>query len=60
MNELVDSVVIAIVRESVSLAVLLVFGWFAYSLGKDFLEFLIKWGDEMLDVLRQIAENKRD
>jgi len=60
MEEITSSIIVAVVRESVSLAVLLVFGWFAYSLGKDFLEFLNKWGDEMLDVLRQIAANKRE
>jgi len=60
MDTIAQNLLVAIVRESVSLAVLLVFGWFAYSLGKEFLEFLRDWGGEMLEVLRQIAENKRD
>ena len=59
MEEIGTTVLVAVLRESVSLAVLLVFGFFAYQLMKELLQFLRDWGNELIDVLREIANAKK-
>ena len=53
------TVLVAVLRESVSLAILLVFGFFAYQLMKELLQFLRDWGSELIEVLRDIADAKK-
>ena len=59
MEEIGTTVLVAVLRESVSLAILLVFGFFAYQLMKELLQFLREWGSELIDVLREIANTKK-
>ena len=59
MDNIPEAVFVAVVRESVSLAVLLVFGFFAYQLGKELLAFLRDWGQEVIDKLDEIASGKK-
>ena len=53
------TVLVAVLRESVSLAILLIFGFFAYQLMKELLQFLREWGTELIEVLRDIADAKK-
>ena len=53
------TVLVAVLRESVSLGILLVFGFFAYQLMKELLQFLREWGTELIEVLRDIADTKK-
>lgn len=59
MDELGTTVLVAVLRESVSLGILLIFGFFAYQLMKELLQFLREWGTELIEVLRDIADAKK-
>ena len=59
VTEIGTTVLVAVLRESVSLGILLIFGFFAYQLMKELLQFLREWGTELIEVLRDIADTKR-